>query len=131
MLDHFGVRVRSAEVSLPFYRACLAPLGIRVIQEQPEYKAVIFMQDGSPVFLWLGEGDPDWLAKAGEVRLHLGFHAPTTQAVDAFYEAAMHHGGTDNGPPGYRRPTSYSAFVLDPDGNNMEAIWQTERPFAA
>jgi catechol 2,3-dioxygenase-like lactoylglutathione lyase family enzyme len=127
MLDHFGMRVRNFDVSPPFYRACLAPLGIKVIQEQPQHKAVIFMQEGSPIFLWLGEGESEWKARAHAPRMHLGLRAETTTAVDAFYEIALKMGGTDNGPPGYRRPTCYSAFVIDPDGNNIEAIWQTER----
>ena len=101
-----------------------------VVQEQPELKAVIFMQEGAPIFMWLGQGEPEWLAKRPEVRVHLGFRAKTPGAVDAFYEAAIAGGGTDNGPPGYRRPTCYSAFVIDPDGNNIEAIHQTERPFS-
>jgi catechol 2,3-dioxygenase-like lactoylglutathione lyase family enzyme len=49
--------------------------------------------------------------------------------VDEFYAAAMAAGGRDNGPPGYRSPTILSAFVFDPDGNNIEAIHQTDRPF--
>lgn len=130
MLDHFGVRVRDAAVSLPFYRACLEPLGTRVIREQPQLKAVIFSQEGSPIFLWLGQGEPEWLAAGGETRVHLGFRARTRDQVDAFHAAALGAGGTDNGPPGFRRPTCYSAFVFAPDGNNIEAIWQTERPFA-
>jgi catechol 2,3-dioxygenase-like lactoylglutathione lyase family enzyme len=129
MLDHFGLRVRNAGVSLPFYRACLAPLGITVMQEQPALKAVILAQEGSPIFLWLGQGEPEWLARNPEVRIHLGFRAKTPKAVDDFYAAAMAGGGRDNGPPGYRRPTCYSAFVFDPDGNNLEAICQSERPF--
>jgi catechol 2,3-dioxygenase-like lactoylglutathione lyase family enzyme len=130
MLDHFGLRVRNADVSLPFYRACLAPLGITVMQEQPALKAIILAQEGSPIFLWLGQGEPEWLARNPDVRIHLGFRAQTPNAVDDFYAAAMAGGGRDNGPPGYRRPTCYSAFVFDPDGNNIEAICQTERPFS-
>jgi catechol 2,3-dioxygenase-like lactoylglutathione lyase family enzyme len=129
MLDHFGVRLRDSDASLPLYRACLPPLGITVIQEQPEWKAVIFMQQGSSIFMWIGQGDPEWLAKNAEPRTHIGFRAKTPQAVDEFYAAAMAAGGRDNGPPGYRSPTIYSAFVFDPDGNNIEAIHQTDRPF--
>ena len=128
MLDHFGIRVRDANVSLPFYRACLAPLGIRVREEQPALNAVILAQEGSPIFLWLGQGEPEWVASNPTVRIHLGFRAKTPEAVDGFHAAAIAAGGRDNGPPGYRRPTCYSAFVFDPDGNNVEAIWQTERP---
>jgi catechol 2,3-dioxygenase-like lactoylglutathione lyase family enzyme len=127
MLDHLGLYCRDAGVSLPFYRACLAPLGIVVIQEQPHLKAAIFKHEKSPIFWWLGEGGPEWRAQAGLSRVHLGFSASTPACADAFYIAAMSAGGRDNGPPGYRRPRCYSAFVIDPDGNNVEAIWQTER----
>jgi len=129
VIDHFGIRCRNSAVSLPFYRACLEPLGIRLVQERPEFKANIFMQEGSPTFLFIGEGEPEWLAQVGEFKLHLGFRARAPAEVDGFYEAAIRMGGIDNGPPGYRRPTCYSAFVFDPDGHNIEAIFQTERPF--
>jgi catechol 2,3-dioxygenase-like lactoylglutathione lyase family enzyme len=128
MLDHFGLYCRDAEQSLPFYRACLAPLGIAAVQEQPHFKAAIFKRDGSPIFWWLGEGGAEWRAQAGRSRMHIGFTADEPSQVDAFHAAALAAGGVDNGPPGYRRPTCYSAFVIDPDGNNVEAIWQTERP---
>ena len=129
MLDHFGLKCRTPEITVPFYEACLAPLGIKVIQRQPIYKAVVFMREGVPIFMWVGEGNEEWKAKAGDIRMHFGFRADTTQAVDEFYRVAMAHGARDNGPPGYRRPTSYEAFVFDPEGNNIEAIFQTERPF--
>jgi catechol 2,3-dioxygenase-like lactoylglutathione lyase family enzyme len=127
MIDHFGLYCRDAGVSLPFYRACLAPLRIQVTEEQPRFRAAIFKREGSPIFWWLGEGGPEWRAQAGRSRLHLGFSAFDTAGVDAFYSAALAAGGADNGLPGWRRPTCYSAFVIDPDGNNVEAIWQTER----
>lgn len=127
MLDHFGLYCRDATVSLPFYRACLEPLGILVVEEQKKWNSAIFKRADSPIFWWLGQGDPQWSEKAGISRMHLGFQALDAAAVDAFYAAAMAHGGESNGPPGFRRPTCYSAFVIDPDGNNVEAIWQTER----
>jgi catechol 2,3-dioxygenase-like lactoylglutathione lyase family enzyme len=127
MLDHIGLYCRDASVTLPFYRACLAPLGIVVWQEQPEFKAAIFGRIGSPIFWWLGEGDAEHSARAGQSRMHIGFAAKSPAKVDGFHAAAIAAGGVDNGPPGYRRPTCYSAFVIDPDGNNVEAIWQTER----
>jgi catechol 2,3-dioxygenase-like lactoylglutathione lyase family enzyme len=125
MLDHIGLYCRGASVTLPFYRACLAPLGIVVWQEQPHFKAAIFGRTGSPIFWWLGEGDPEHSARAGQSRMHIGFAAASPAEVDGFYAAAIAAGGVDNGPPGYRRPTC--AFVIDPDGNNVEAVWQTER----
>jgi catechol 2,3-dioxygenase-like lactoylglutathione lyase family enzyme len=129
MLDHFGLKCRTPEVTVPFYEACLAPLGIRVIQRQPEFRAVIFKREGSPLFMWVGYGGPDWAAQAGRAPLHFGFRADSTEAVDAFHATGMELGAKDNGPPGYRRPTCYSAFLFDPEGNNIEAIWQSEREF--
>jgi catechol 2,3-dioxygenase-like lactoylglutathione lyase family enzyme len=131
MLDHIGLYCRDASITLPFYRACLAPLGIVVFQEQPEFKAVIFGRPGWPIFWWLGQGDEEHSAQAGKSKVHIGFAAADPAQVDGFHAAAIAAGGIDNGPPGYRRPTCYGAFVFDPDGNNVEAIWQTERPGAA
>ena len=127
MLDHIGLYCRDASVTLPFYRACLAPLGIIVFQEQPHFNAAIFGRPGSPIFWWLGQGDPEHSAKAGLSRMHIGFAAASPAEVDGFYAAAIAARGADNGPTGYRRPTCYAAFVIDPDGNNVEAVWQTER----
>ncbi len=127
MLDHFGIKCHRPDVMVPFYEACLAPLGIVVVKRQPELKAVTFQRPGTAIRLWIGEGPADWRAKATELRLHVAFRADTPAAVDAFYETGLRLGGKDNGPPGYRRPTSYEAFLFDPEGNNIEAIWQTER----
>lgn len=129
MIDHFGFYVRDAAASLAFYRAALAPLGIEVTQDQPGNRAQIFMRRGGVVFMWVGQGNPDdpRTATPGASPVHLGFAAADPAQVDAFHAAALATGGRDNGPPGYRRPTCYSAFAFDPDGNNIEAIWQTER----
>lgn len=129
MLDHLGIKCRRPEITVPFYEKCLAPLGIIVVKRQPEFKAVILQRPDTPIRLWIGEGDGEWKAKAALQRLHYAFRADTTAAVDAFYETGMKLGAKDNGPPGFRRPTSYEAFMFDPEGNNIEAIWQTERPF--
>jgi len=127
MLDHMGIYVKSAEKSFPFYRACLAPLGIRMVQERFEGKANIFVRDGSRFFLFLGEGGSEPRnSQPGISPVHFGFSAANAAEVDAFYAAALTHGGTDNGPPGYRSPKIYSAFVYDPDGNNVEAIWRLD-----
>ena len=127
MLDHLGIYVRSASISFAFYRTCLAPLGIRMVQERFAGKAEIFMRDGSRFFLFLGEGGSEPRnATPGKSPVHLAFTAASSAEVDAFYAAALAHGGTDNGPPGYRNPKTYSAFAYDPDGNNVEAIWRLE-----
>jgi len=114
---------------LPFYESCLACLGIKVFQRQSELNAIVLGRPGAPIFLWLGEGEESWKAENASIRVHLGFRADTHEAVRAFHETGLKLGGRDNGPPGFRRPTCYSAFVIDPEGNNIEAICQTERPF--
>ena len=127
MLDHLGIYVRDAGTSFAFYRACLAPLGIRMVQQRFEGKAEIFMRDGSRFFLFLGEGGSEPRnSTPGKSPVHFGFSAASGAEVDAFYAAALAHGGTDNGPPGYRGPKIYSAFAYDPDGNNVEAIWRLD-----
>ena len=125
MLDHFGLKCRNPEIMLPFYQACLAPLGITVVQRDLTRNSVVFAHEGSTIRMWLGEGSPDWKIRAGEFRMHFAFRATTSQLVDQFYQAAKANGGRDNGAPGFRRPNSYEAFVLDPEGNNIEAIWRS------
>ena len=114
---------------LPFCEGCLACLGVDVIQRQPELNAIILKRADSPSFMWIGEGEATWKDQCAAIRVHLGFRADTKEAVDAFHRTGLELGGQDNGAPGYRRPTCYSAFVIDPEGNNIEAIWQTERPY--
>ncbi len=89
MLDHFGLYCRDAGVSLPFYRACLEAIEIRVVEEQPRFKSAIFKHEASPIFWWLGEGDPHWRDKAGISRMHIGFRAHNAAQVDAFYAVAI------------------------------------------
>jgi catechol 2,3-dioxygenase-like lactoylglutathione lyase family enzyme len=134
MFDHVGFLVRDTAVSLPFFTACLQPLGIERVQDRPEFDAAIFMVPGQRGFLFVAgdrKGVPSyWRAshKAGGAPMHLAFAAPTREAVDAFHAAALKHGGQDNGPPGFRpqgrrASANYVAFVLDPDNNNIEASW--------
>lgn len=126
MLDHMGIYVRDARTSFPFYRAVLATLGIRMVQERFEGKANIFMRDGSRFFLFLGEGGGEPRnSRPGVSPVHFGFAAASREEVDAFHAAALAHGGADNGPPGWRSPKNYAAFAFDPDGNNIEAVWRT------
>ena len=133
MIDHMGFYIRDAGKSLAFYQAALAPLGIEVVQEQPQLKAKIFMRRRCVTFLWLGEPDRNdpRIANPGVSPVHIGFSAASPAEVDAFYAAALAAGGRDNGQPRHRRPTCYNGFVFDPDNNNIEAIWQTERVAAA
>jgi catechol 2,3-dioxygenase-like lactoylglutathione lyase family enzyme len=114
MLDHISLRVQDHSRAVAFYRAALAPLGYQVMMEYPGATG-------------LGAGMPDFWLMTTEQPLnptHLAFSAER-DAVDAFHAAALAAGGTDNGPPGLRadyHPHYYSAFVRDPEGNNVEVV---------
>lgn len=123
MLDHIGFGVSDYARSRAFYEKALAPLGIKILMEvtveqSGSYEGAGFGDDRKPYF-WIGNGPP----LTG--RLHVAFTAASREAVDAFYHAALAAGATDNGPPGIRahyHPSYYGAFVLDPDGHNVEAV---------
>jgi predicted lactoylglutathione lyase len=118
MIDHTSVAVSDYKKSKEFYQKALAPLGYAIGMDLPEYKAAGFKHGGKQDF-WLGE-------KAGAAGVHVAFVAESKKAVDDFYAAAIAAGGKDNGKPGYRKdysPGYYAAFVHDPDGSNIEALW--------
>jgi catechol 2,3-dioxygenase-like lactoylglutathione lyase family enzyme len=124
LLDHVGFAVADAERSRIFYQQALAPLGITLIMSVgPEHTEAGgnthgFGSNGKPYF-WVGDNE-----RVGE-GTHVAFAADTRAAVDAFYAAALAGGGRDNGGPGLRpqyHPNYYGAFVLDPDGINVEAV---------
>jgi catechol 2,3-dioxygenase-like lactoylglutathione lyase family enzyme len=121
VLAHVGIEVSDMEASRAFYEGALAPLGVTVVMEFDG--AVGFGKEGEhgPVpYFWLNaRGRP---ATTGA---HYAFGARTTDLVDVFHAAALAAGGTDNGAPGPRpiyHPGYYGAFVLDPDGNNVEVV---------
>jgi len=120
MLDHLGLDVADYDRSKAFYEKALAPLGLTLLME-PVAGVGGFgrKQDGKP-FFWVGtRGRP---AQSG---VHVAFEAESREQVDAFHSAAMDAGASDNGGPGVREiyhPDYYGAFVLDPDGNNVEAV---------
>jgi catechol 2,3-dioxygenase-like lactoylglutathione lyase family enzyme len=122
MLDHVGFPVSDYARSKAFYEKALAPLGYSLIMEVAQtandLPAAGFGANGKPDFWIGGEGG---LNKP----IHIAITAKDRATVDAFYRAAMAAGGTDNGPPGLRphyHPNYYAAFVLDPDGHNIEAV---------
>lgn len=112
LFDHVQLRVADVDISKRFYRAVFTALG------WPEV-----LQEG-PGFFWADELFVD-KADGPVSRVHLAFQAPDTATVQAFYSAALQAGGRDNGLPGERpyHPGYYGAFVLDPDGNNIEAVF--------
>lgn len=116
MFDHIGIGVTDLAASKAFFVKALQPLGVAVAMEGP-YGVGLGVK-GKPS-LWLQE------AKEKPARLHLAFVAESRKLVDAFYEAAIAAGGKDNGAPGLRpdyHPNYYGAFVIDPDGHNVEAV---------
>jgi catechol 2,3-dioxygenase-like lactoylglutathione lyase family enzyme len=123
MIDHTGIGVADVARSAAFYDAALGALGLRRVVQIPEKGAADGIAYGidHPVF-WIDRFHPHG------VKQHTAFSAKTRAEVDAFHAAALNAGGTDNGPPGLRGttlgypPGYYAAFVLDPDGNNIEAV---------
>lgn len=120
MLDHILLDVPDFTRSRAFYEAALAPLGVEAVSG-PGPKMLGFGEDGAPYFWLMERGRPD------TQNVHVCFGAPTRAAVDAFHAAGLAAGGPDNGAPGLRsfHASYYAAFVLDPDGNNIEAVCHT------
>ena len=119
-LDHIAISTADYAVSLAFYEAALAPLGIKTHMKFEGEEGNVAGLGSEQPFLWIGDG-----GKLTGGRVHIALSASTRAQVDAFYEAAMAAGGKDNGPPGLRphyHATYYAAFVLDPDGHNIEAV---------
>ena len=118
MFDHVGLNVQDFERSRAFYGQALEPLGLEETAAFEEWKAAAFGPEGKYAF-WIAQREPYGTGT------HVAFAAPDRETVDAFHAAALAAGGTDNGAPGIREhyhPTYYGAFVLDPDGNNVEAV---------
>lgn len=113
LIDHVHLRVKNVANTRHFYAAALGALGVRIEQSGDGW----FQVDE----LFVDAAD----AKTIPTHIHLAFQARDRAMVDAFYRAALEAGGTDNGPPGERHyhPGYYGAFVLDPDGNNIEAVF--------
>jgi catechol 2,3-dioxygenase-like lactoylglutathione lyase family enzyme len=128
VLDHLAIDVSDLDRSRRFYAAALAPLGFRVVKDGTA--SVGFgVSDGPGRSLdpgggfWISQGDPRPAA------VHFAFAASSWDVVDAFFAAALGAGGKDNGGPGLRlryHANYYAAFVLDPDGYNVEAVCHSE-----
>jgi len=117
MIEHVSLRCRDPGASSKFYQRALAPLGYQMDKEYDD------------AFGFIQGGRHDFWVTAGTVGTpsHLAFHADDEAAVDTFYRAALDAGGKDNGAPGPRKNYGYAAFVLDPDGHNIEAVvWDEE-----
>jgi catechol 2,3-dioxygenase-like lactoylglutathione lyase family enzyme len=128
MFDHIGIVVKDLEASARLYSRMLAPLGIRIVEEHrlAADSAWVVMSTGQPEspFFVIAEGRPTFwpmTARAGTAPVHLCFSAPSREAVDRFHELGLQHGAVDNGVPGVRRAPFHCAFLIDLDGNNVEA----------
>ena len=123
MIDHTGIGVANVGRSAAFYDAVLGALGLRRVMQLPQNDGsdAVGYGIGYPVF-WIDRFHPHG------VKQHTAFAAKNRAQVDAFHAAAVKAGGTDNGPPALRNTDQgypagyYAAFVLDPDGNNIEAV---------
>ena len=124
MFDHVILAVRDLERSVTFFKRTLAPLGITnfvTYEGHANHASLRGFGDDEERYLLLKKGKPNPAA------VHLAFAAKSKKAVNAFYAEAMAVGGRDNGPPGPRPayfPGYYAAYVLDPDGYNIEAVYQ-------
>lgn len=117
MYDHIGLKADDLDASVSFYTAALAELG-HVLCSRDETSAGLGPKDAPSLWLYAQSA-------ANPAGIHLAFRAADRAAVDAFYKAGLVAGGRDNGAPGLRRDYSalyYAAFLLDPDGNNVEAV---------
>jgi catechol 2,3-dioxygenase-like lactoylglutathione lyase family enzyme len=125
MIDHVGFSVSDYARARAFYEKALAPLGYVLVMETTA------QETGKPAAGFGADGKPDfWIGDEGKLDkpLHIAIVAEDRATVDAFYRAALAAGGRDNGPPGVRpqyHPNYYGAFVLDPDGHNIEAVCHT------
>jgi catechol 2,3-dioxygenase-like lactoylglutathione lyase family enzyme len=116
MIDHMGIAVTDIKRSIAFYEKALAPLGYKLVMQWEQWAG--FGVGGKPDF-WIEGG------KSPKDRVHVAFRAAGRDMVRAFYTAAMAAGGTDNGEPGVRahyHADYFGAFVIDPDGHNVEAV---------
>lgn len=124
-LDHVGFAVADYPRSKAFYERALAPLGLKLLMEFSEAAAGFGKDDGGRPSLFIeAHGEPV------RGRLHIALGAESRAEVDAFHAAAVEAGGRDNGAPGLRwyHPDYYGAYVLDPDGNNLEAVCHRPEP---
>ncbi|MDO8954022.1 MAG: VOC family protein [Gammaproteobacteria bacterium] len=120
MIDHIGIEVSNYEKSKLFYEQALAPLGYQLLMEVAGFAGFgMASKEGPIASFWLHQGENPG------TKTHIAFSASDREAVNQFYLAAIKNGGTDNGKPGIREiyhPNYYGAFVLDPDGFNIEAV---------
>jgi predicted lactoylglutathione lyase len=115
MIAHISLSISDFQKSKAFYADVLAPLGYRI---NMDYTDAAGFNDGKNTDFWISQSNT-------VVPTHVAFEAASREQVEAFHEAGLAAGAKNNGAPGYRDywPGYYAAFLLDPDGNNIEAVW--------
>jgi catechol 2,3-dioxygenase-like lactoylglutathione lyase family enzyme len=127
MYDHIGLHVHDLAASIAFYQAALAPFGYELCSRDDTSAG--FGRPNDPA-LWLYAAPDAKSAKSATSVAHVAFRASDRATVDRFHQRGAAAGGRDNGKPGLRAdyaPTYYAAFLLDPDGNNLEAVCMEPR----
>ncbi|MEW4353573.1 VOC family protein [Streptococcus pneumoniae] len=122
MIDHFSIRVKDLQASKIFYTKTLAPLGYEIRFDNAHAVSFGEAENTDP-------GGDFWLEKGQQVPMHFAFHAKTHREVDLFYQAGLAAGARDNGMPGLRphyHSNYYAVFLIDPDGNNIEAVCHSQ-----
>lgn len=117
MYDHIGLKTRNLDASVRFYSAALSSLG-HALCSRDDTSAGLGPEDAPALWLYASMGAP-------HSGVHIAFRASDHAAIDAFHQAGLKAGGRDNGAPGIRKdygPKYYAAFLVDPDGNNVEAV---------
>lgn len=128
MFDHVGIVFKDLERSGNLYKTILSELGIKLMEDhtQRDETGWLVFSNGAPEspFFVVAAGRPSFWAPESEAAkspAHIAFRAPSREAVDRFHAAGVRHGARDNGKPGVRRGRYYCAFLIDFDGNNVEA----------
>ncbi len=132
MLDHTGIVVSDLAKARRFYDAVATALNLETKEMHPQFFVLGKGKEEPIPYLWIGTLRPTYWAEGsrpGLNQMHIAFSAGSKEMVDAFHKAALEAGGRDNGKPGPREGAEnyYGAFVLDPDGNNIEACYR-EKP---
>lgn len=129
IIDHVSIGTNDFKAAVKFYDAGMATLGYARVAYYEEYKAAAYGEKGSGIKFWVGGAHNGNPATPGN-GVHFGFKAPSRDAVHAFHETALKAGGKCDGEPGPRPHYSenyYGCFVLDPDGNKIEAVCFSEK----
>jgi catechol 2,3-dioxygenase-like lactoylglutathione lyase family enzyme len=128
MIDHIGIFVSDTDRSFRFFERALAPLGVVIRERQVKWGSILMGGKRWHPFLWIGPAGGSYYGtevRASDRRpLHLAFSAPSKAAVDEFFKIGLENGGKDNGTPADCGNGAYGAFLLDPDGNNIEAVYR-------